>query len=157
MRLRLGGAGADGRPGNQFRQVLRHDRVERFGTCGKSQLRHVQQQFPGQQNALFDVEGVVQVGIIDQSLPAHGGAWLLEVHTHDQQQGGFDPGGQLLEPLCVFARRRHIVNRTGAHDHEQASIAAFQYAAHGFPRFQHRPGRPNGQGQTPFDLLRRRQ
>ena len=35
MRLRFGGARADGGPGDELGQVLRHDRIERFGPGGK--------------------------------------------------------------------------------------------------------------------------
>ena len=58
--------------------------------AGKPELRHVQQQLAREQNALLDVEGIVQIRIVDQPLPAHRGARLLEVHAHDEQQRGAD-------------------------------------------------------------------
>ena len=35
---------------------------------------------------LVDVVRAIEVGVIDEALPAHGGARLLEVDTHDDDQ-----------------------------------------------------------------------
>ncbi len=58
--------------------------------AGKSEFGDVQQQFPRQENSLLDMKGIIQVRIVDQALPAHGGARFLEIHAHDEQQRGFD-------------------------------------------------------------------
>jgi hypothetical protein len=71
----------------------RHDRVERLGTGRQAKFGHIEKQFARQQNSLFDMEGIVQVRIIDQALPTDRGAGLLEVNPHHEHQRGFDLRG----------------------------------------------------------------
>ena len=99
--LRFGGAGADRRPGDELGEVLRHDRIERFGARRQPELGHVQKQLAREQDPLLDVERIVEIRIVDKPLPAHRGARLLEIHPHDQHQRGAD-----LHRDSAF-RRRH--------------------------------------------------
>ena len=39
----------------------------------------------------IDLEGVIEIGVVDQPLPAHRGARLFEIHAHDNQQVLFEP------------------------------------------------------------------
>ena len=48
---------------------------------------HVYQEAAGQFHAFIDAEGVVHMGIVDVTLPAGGGARLLEIDAHHDQQG----------------------------------------------------------------------
>jgi cobaltochelatase CobN len=155
MSLRFGGARADRGPGDEFGQVLRHDGIKRFGAGGQAQLGDVQQQLAREENALLNVKGIIQIRIVDQSLPAHGGARLLEVHAHDRKQGGFNLHRQGLEARRVLAGGGHIVDGTGSDHHEQARVAALQYCPHGLARFVHRLGRAGCHRQAPFNLFRR--
>ena len=66
------------------------------------------------------------MGVVDEALPADGGAGLLEVNAHDDAQvggklldGGFEQGG-------VFAGGPGIVNGAGADEGEQARVAAVE-------------------------------
>ena len=43
VRLGFRGASADGRPGNQVRDILRHDGIEKFRGGGKSQVGDIQE------------------------------------------------------------------------------------------------------------------
>ena len=83
MGLGFGGARADGRPSDEVRDVLGDDRVEKF-CCGRQpQIGDVQQKAAGQFKARLDVLGIVQMRVVDQSLPADGGAGFFKVDAHD--------------------------------------------------------------------------
>ena len=71
-----------------------------------------------------DVEGVVEVGIVDESLPAHRGPRLLEVHAHDDEQFLGQGVGLFLQPTGVFARRFRVVNGARPDDNQQARIGS---------------------------------
>ena len=86
MGLTFSGASADGGPADQVRDVLRNDRVQKFRGGGHALPRQVQKQGTGKSQARVDVIGMIQVRIVDQALPAHGCAGLLEIDTHDHLQ-----------------------------------------------------------------------
>ena len=69
MDLALGRARADCGPAQQVGDVLRGDRVEQFRRAGEAFAVDVQQNCPRQLNALGNVAGAVQMGIVDQALP----------------------------------------------------------------------------------------
>ena len=87
MGLRLGGARADDVPRDEVADVLGHEDVEQFRAGGQADFRHAEQEMPRHADAFLDVEGVVHVGIVDESLPADGGTRLLEVDAHDDEDG----------------------------------------------------------------------
>ncbi len=155
--LRLGGARADGRPGDQLRQILRHDRVEGFGGRRQPAIRKLDQKTARQPDALLDVEGVVHVRIVDQALPADRGARLFEVDAHDQHHGGAHALGQLSQAVGVLPGGFQIVDRARPHHDEEARVPPGQDVAH------HASGRVDevlrraGQGQLLLDLVRRGQ
>jgi len=99
----------------------------------RAEVDDLEQQLAGDLETGVDVGGAVEVRVVDQPLPAHGGARLLEVNAHDGQERRFHLRGQRLEPTGIFARRRHVVDRTGPDHHEQARIPALQYRAHDLP------------------------
>jgi cobaltochelatase CobN len=111
--LGFGGARADGRPTDQVLQVLRGDRVEGFGGGRQAHFGQVQQQLAADVQAVLDLERVIQVRVVDQAFPADGGAWLLEIHAHDQVQGVGDFRGQHLQALGVFVGGLDVVDRAG--------------------------------------------
>ena len=131
VRLRLRGARADRRPGDELGQVLRHDRVERLGGRRKADLGEEQQQLARQPDALLDVERVVHVRVVDQALPADRRARLLEVDAHQHEHRALDALREPAQPRCVFARRHRVVDRARPDDHEQPRILAIEDAAHG--------------------------
>ena len=126
MNLALGGARADGSPTDQAGDVLRRDHVEEFGSGGHAHLGQVEQQMARQAQAVVDLVGLIEMGIVDEALPADGGAGLLEVDAHDDAQvggelvdGGFEQGG-------VLARGLGVVNGAGADEDQQARVAAVE-------------------------------
>jgi hypothetical protein len=86
MHLRLGGARADGAPGNQVGGVLRRDGVEEFGGAGQAQFVDFNSSLRARRNAFVDAEGVVEARIVDQALPADRGARLLEIDAHQDDR-----------------------------------------------------------------------
>lgn len=66
MRLRLGGARADGAPGDEVGEVLRGDRIERFGAAGQAELVEIDEELARDAQALLYVKGVVEVRVVDE-------------------------------------------------------------------------------------------
>ncbi len=127
--LRFGRARADRGPRDQVRQVLRHDRVERLGGSRHAEIGQPAEQLARGADALLDVEGVVEIRVVDQALPAHRGARLLEVDPHDQQHRVLDARGQLAQSQRVLAGRRRIVDRARSDHDEQARVLPIEHAA----------------------------
>ena len=59
--------------------------IEHLGARREPERRDVEQQPPREAQALLHVEAAVQVRIVDQALPAHRRARLLEVRAHDDR------------------------------------------------------------------------
>ena len=86
MDLALGSPRPDGAPANQAGNVLRRDHVQELGARGNAGLGKVKQQVPRQAQAIVDLVGLIEIGIVDQPLPADCGAGLLKVDPHDDAQ-----------------------------------------------------------------------
>src|SRR5699024_7180376 len=97
VHLTFGGAGTDRAPGDHVRDVLRGDRVEEFGARGYTERVDVQQQRACGAQATVDVVGVVERGVVDQTLPPHGRTGLFEVDPHHHAQLVAHRGHQGLE------------------------------------------------------------
>ena len=81
--------------------------VSRNSDAGRQpQIVDVEQQLPRQPQPLVDVEALVEVGIVDEPLPADRGARLLEVAAHHDDQLAGVAVGERLQPLRVLERRR---------------------------------------------------
>ena len=137
VRLALGGARANGVPGDQVLQVLRGGRVQRLGGGRQAQFSHIQQQLAGNMQAVFHLEGIVHVRVVDQPFPAHSGTRLLKVDTQHQVDGVAHLVGQLLQPGGIFHGGVRIVDRAGANHHEQAMVLAVQNITDGLAAADH--------------------
>ncbi len=126
MHLALGGARADGAPADQAGDVLRRNHVEKFGAGGHAHLGEVEQQMARQAQAVVDLVGAVEMRIVDEALPADGGARLLKVDAHDDAQVGGELVDGALEQGGVLARGLGVVNGAGAGENEQAVVAAVE-------------------------------
>ena len=124
VHLALGGARTDGAPGNQVAQVLRRDHVEKFAARRQAQPVDLDQQLACNAQTFVDAKALVQVGVVDQAFPAHGGARLFEIHAHDDLQRIGVFAALRLEAAGVLQRRRRVVDGTGADDHQQAVVLA---------------------------------
>ncbi len=131
MHLALGGARADRAPGHQVREVLRRDDVEELAACRQSHAVHVEQQLAGDVQALADVEAAVEVRIVDEALPSHRGARLLEVHAHHDLKPVGKAAAFGHQPAGVFHRGDRVVDGAGTHHHDQAVVLAAQDLLHG--------------------------
>src|SRR5690606_21183109 len=89
--------------------------------------------------ALVDLEAVVEVGIVDEALPAHRGARLLEVHPHHDLELAGEAPALRLQALRVLARGRRVVDRAGADDHDQPVVHAVDDAMDRLARLVHQP------------------
>ena len=120
---------ANSAPADQIANILRGNRIKPFRSGGQAEPQHVGEHLACQEHALADVELAVEIRIVDQTLPADGGARLLEIHAHDDDQTILKlvlDGGQLLG---VLVRRLGIVDRAWADDGQQTIVAAVQHVA----------------------------
>ena len=148
MDLGLRGAGPDGTPCDQVRDVLRGNRIQEFGSRGHPHVSEFEEQFTGDAEPPVDVEGAVKVRVIDQALPAHCGAGLFKVDPHDHEEVVAVLVGEFLEPLPVFDCGSGVVNRAGAHHHEEAVALAMEDVLSVLPRSGHQFGGLIGDGQV---------
>ena len=103
---------------------------------------------------VFDLEAVVQVRIVDQALPAGGGARLFKIDTHHQQQGIRHLIGQSLQALGIILGCFDVVNGAGANHQEQAMILAIQDIPHCLTAVDDGLAGSFGQGEIIFQLVR---
>ena len=104
------------------RHVLRRNHVQKFGAGGNAHLGEVDEQVAGQPQAIVNFEGLVEVRIVEQALPADGGAGLFEINAHDDEKIAREFGNRALQQTRIFASGFGVVNRTGADDDEQAMV-----------------------------------
>jgi hypothetical protein len=83
---------------------------------------------------LIDIEAAVELRIVDQALPADGGARLLEVHAHDDEQVVGQTGALGIELRRIVARRLDVMDRARPGDDQQAVVGAVQNAMNGLAR-----------------------
>ena len=126
MDLALGGSRSDGSPTDEAGDVLGRYYVEEFGSGGHAHLGQVEEQMAGEAETVVDLEGLIEMWIVDETLPSDGGAGLFKIDAHDDAQivgelldGGFEQGG-------VLAGGLGIVNGAGTGEDEQARIAAIE-------------------------------
>lgn len=86
VQLGFGGAGANGTDGDAVGEELGGDGVEHLAGNGHAVVGQVGKELAGDAEALVDLEGVVNVGVVDQTLPADRGSGLLEVGAHDDAE-----------------------------------------------------------------------
>ena len=123
VKLGLGGAGTDGTEGDQVGEVLGGDGVEHLAGDGEAGAGQVDVQLARHAQTLVDVVGLVDVGVVDQTLPADGGTGLLEVGTHDDAQVLGQLVGDLLQATSVLESSVGVVDGAGA-DHDQQTVIA---------------------------------
>ncbi len=127
MDLALGGAGADRAPRRPDRRCIAawSCRGTRCRPAGRD-CSLPSSSAAGQPQALVDVEAAVEVRIVDQALPADGGARLLEIDPHHDLEAVGELFAQVGEALGVVDGRHGIMDRAGADDDQQAVIGAVQ-------------------------------
>ena len=124
VELRLCGARTDGTPGDEVGDVLRRDGVEQLRADGHAHVCEVAQQLAGEAETLVDFEGAIDVGVVDEALPADGRAGLLEIDTHDNVQ-------VLLRVLGVSTEEARVLEGGfGVVDRARAKANGMRYSMH---------------------------
>ena len=122
VRLRFGGAGADGGPADQVGDVLRRDGVEQLGGGGQAEVEDVAEESAREAQAGGDIVRTVEVGVHHEALPADGGARLFKIDAHDDHDAVGDFAGKGGELAGVVAAGVDIVDRARADDEEEALV-----------------------------------
>ncbi len=124
VHLALHRARADGAPRDEVGVVLAERGIEKLRGHRQAEARDADHELAGEAEALVDLIGAVAVGVVDEALPAHDGAWFFKVHAHHdlefarvERRGGVQARG-------VVERGGGIVDRAGADDDEQTVVRA---------------------------------
>lgn len=70
---------------------------------------------------LVDLEALVDIGIVDETLPADCGAWLLEVGAHDDAEVVLELLCERFETLAVLDRGLGVMDGARS-DHDQQTV-----------------------------------
>ena len=158
MGLALGRAGADRRPADEVRGILRDDGVEHLGTGGKAESVHRDEELARHLEAAPDIARAVEAGVDDKTAPPDGRAGLFEIHAHDDAHPVLVLHAELGEALRVVERGLGVMNRAGPDDDEEPIVlapenpldflASLQHGLRGLLgrriAFRHRLGREQG-------------
>jgi hypothetical protein len=96
--------------------VLGKLKIEVLASGRESQFIDVQQKFSGESQSLIDVVTLVQIRVVDESLPTDAGAWLLEVGSHEHDKFVFETACVRKKLFSVLEDGFRIVNTTRSHD-----------------------------------------
>ena len=124
MHLAFGGAGTDGAPGNEVANVLRRNHVQKLTAGGQTQPVDIDQQLTRNAQAFVNAVALVEVRVVDQPFPAHGGARFFKVNAHHdfQRTGVLVP--LLDQPARVVQRGSRVMDGTRADDQQQSVVGA---------------------------------
>ena len=86
VQLALRRARANGAPGDEIRDELRGDRIEQLGAGWDTEVRDVAEELAGETEALVDLEGAVDVGVVDQAFPADRRAGFLVAKEKEKKE-----------------------------------------------------------------------
>lgn len=119
VQLALGGSRTDSADRQQISKELGRDRIEHLAGNGHALVRQVDEQLSRQTQALVDLEAVVDIGVVDQTLPSHSRARLLQVGAHHDEQLILMLllGGE--EQVAVLERGLGVVDGAGANDDQE--------------------------------------
>jgi len=109
------------------------DGVEELGAGGHAEVGEFEEEFAGHAEAAVDIEGIVEVGVVDEALPADGGAGFLEVDAHDDEEVVLVLVGGGLEEFAVVEGGLGIVDGAGADHNEEAVVLSEEDVFGGLP------------------------
>ncbi|MOA33700.1 hypothetical protein D3C78_1550160 [compost metagenome] len=124
MHLRFSGTSADRAPAHQICQILRGDHVEEFAGSRQARIIDIQQQLTRQTQAVVDLEAIIHLRIVDQTLPAHGSTRFFKINAHHHFQLTAQFLTQRQQATGVLFGGFGIVDRARADHHQQAIVAA---------------------------------
>lgn len=117
VQLGLGCAGTNGTEGDQIGEVLGGDGVKHLAGNGHTQACEISIEFTGHAETLVNVVGLVDVRVVDQTLPSNRCAGLLEVGAHDDAEVGGQTSGELLEAVGIFECCFGVMDGAWPNDH----------------------------------------
>lgn len=120
--LGLGGARADSADGEAVVQELGGDGIQHLAGDGHALVRQIGEQLARGAETLVDLEAVIDVGVVDQTLPSDRRTGLLEVRAHDDQQVVAVLLLQLHKAVTVFKGHCGVVDRAGADDYQETLL-----------------------------------
>lgn len=119
MQLGFRGPCANGSNGQAVRKVLRRYGIQHFRSDRESHSSKIKEELAGYSQALVDLEGLVNVRIVDQTLPADSRAWLLEVGAHDNDEVIGELLGEGLKERGIFEGGGRIMDRARSDDYDE--------------------------------------
>jgi hypothetical protein len=121
VQLRLGGTGANGTERDEVGKELGRDGVEHFAGNGHALAGQVAEELARDAQTLVDLVALIEVGIVDQTLPADSGTGLLEVGAHDDAEVLVELVGELLQAAAVLYGSVGVVERAGT-NHDKKTV-----------------------------------
>ena len=77
MELGLSSTSTNSTPRDKISNVLGRNGVQKLGSDRNANVGKIAQKLAGEAEALVDLEGTVEVWVIDESLPSNGGTGFL--------------------------------------------------------------------------------
>lgn len=102
VELRLSGTGANGTERDEVGKELRRDGVEHFAGNRHTLAGQVAEELTRNAQTLVDLVTLIEVRVVDQTLPANSGTGLLEVGAHDDAEVVLELIGELLQTATVL-------------------------------------------------------
>lgn len=102
VKLAFGSAGTDSTDRDEVGEELRGDSVQHLGSDGHTGRSQIAEELPGDTKTLVDLERRVDIGIVNEALPADGGAGLLKVGSHNNNKVVFELLGKSLKSAAVL-------------------------------------------------------
>mmetsp|Transcript_14531 Transcript_14531/g.29380 ORF Transcript_14531/g.29380 Transcript_14531/m.29380 type:complete len:377 (+) Transcript_14531:256-1386(+) len=127
----------DGAPGDELGEVLRGHHVEELHSGWQAHLGELCEETTCKAQTLIDLEGAIEVRIVDETLPSNGGAWLLEVDAHDDVQVLLEVVPFSLQELGIVDGRLGIVNAARPNDDDETVITLGKDVCYGSTRFEY--------------------
>lgn len=124
VKLGLGGAGTNGAKGDEVSEELWGDGIQHLGGNRHAHGGKVAEELAGDAQALVDLVRLIDVWVIDQTLPSDGCAWLLKVGAHNDAEVAGELLGELLEAGAVLERGGGVVDGAWADDNDEAVVLA---------------------------------
>lgn len=124
VKLGLGGAGSNGTEGDEVSKELWGDGVQHLRGNWHADRGEVAEELAGNAKTLVDLVRLIDIWIVDQTLPSDGCAWLLEVGAHDNAEVAGELLGEGLQARAVLERGGWIVDGAWADDDQEAVVLA---------------------------------
>ena len=119
VNLRLSGARTYGTNRKTVGQELWRDGVQHLTSNGHALAGQINKKLARGAEALVDLEAVVKVRVVDQTLPSNSGPRFLEIGAHDNQQLILVFLFQFQKLIAVLQRHGGVVDRAWSDDNEQ--------------------------------------